>query len=162
MTSPTVVALLFGSGVQSGQQAALATERSQLEQLIDASEGGLEIRVVSRGIAESPISGAMHIELGNGAPGPLDRLLRAVGGNAIRARFATFPLGRLLNSMGPLDPGRVFWRAVRRNPAAVEAVRGSDAVFAADLAGVKTAWIAVRRGWAAEGRYDHRASALRR
>jgi len=162
MTTRFVVTVLFGAGIESGQQAALETERSLLEQLCDAHGDAVELRVVSRGVARSPLTTDTHIQLGDEQPGWPDRLLTALGGEKIRARFATFPLGRLLNSMGPLDPGRIFWRAVRRNPAALHAIRTSDAVYAADLAGVKTAWIAVRRGWVPEGRYDHRASSLRR
>ncbi len=162
MSGRYVVTVLFGAGVHSGQQSALETERSQLEHLIEERGEGLDLRVISRGMPESPLPTSVHVDLSNDARSPLDRFLSAIGGDAIRSRFATFPLGRLLNSMGPLDPGRVFWRALRRNPTALEAVRASDAVYAADLAGVKSAWIAVRRGWVPEGRYDHRASSLRR
>lgn len=154
------VTVLYGAGVASASLAALSTERSLLEQLLEETDGGIELRIVSSGIAEPRLAAASHVDVGSDAPGPLDQLLRRLGGYALRARFARFPLGRLLNTMGPLDPGRVFWRAVRRNPAALVAIRSSDLIYAADLASVKTAWIAVRRGWAREGRYDHRASAL--
>jgi hypothetical protein len=156
------VTVLYGAGVASAPFAALSTERSLLEQLLDDTDGHVELHVVSSGLAEAPLPAAVHVDVGDDAPGPFDRLLTGLGARTLRARLARFPLGRLLNSMGPLDPGRMFWRAVRRSPAALAAIRSSDIVYAADLASVKTAWIAVRRGWVREGRYDHRASALGR
>ena len=34
--------------------------------------------------------------------------------------------------MGPVDPGRVFWRAVRRNNNALNIIRRADIAIAAD------------------------------
>lgn len=161
MSAPRVVAVLFGSGSDSTARAALDTELSLLERDLQSADGRVELRVIARGMTSSPFDGADFIDVGSAPPGPVDRLLRALGGHRLRAALARVPVGRLLNSMGPLDPGRVFWRAVRRHPAARAALRGADAAYAADLAAVTTAWIAVRRGWVREARYDHRASALR-
>lgn len=85
----------------------------------------------------------------------LDRMLARIGAPALRDRLARTPLGRLLNSLGPLDQGRVFWRAIRRHPEGLRALREADAVYAVDLSAVKAGWIAVHRRWVAEAYYDH-------
>jgi hypothetical protein len=78
----------------------------------------------------------------------------------VRDRLARSPIGRLLNSLGPVDQGRLFRRAVRSDSEAMAMLRAADVAIAADLAGVATAWTAVRRGWVSEAYYDHRASAI--
>ncbi len=87
----------------------------------------------------------------------LDRVLHSLGAYALRDRFSRSPLGRLLNSLGPVDQGRVFWRAVRNDRDALAVLKSADAVFASDLAAAKTAWIAAHRGWVSEAVYDHAA-----
>jgi hypothetical protein len=87
----------------------------------------------------------------------LDRVLRAMGAYALRDRFSRSPIGRLLNSLGPVDQGRVFWRAVRNDRGALTTLKSADVVVASDLAAAKTAWIAVHRGWVREATYDHAA-----
>lgn len=87
----------------------------------------------------------------------LDRVLRALGAYALRDRLSRSPIGRLLNSLGPVDQGRVFWRAVRNDRGALATLKSADLVVASDLAAAKTAWIAVHRGWVREAIYDHAA-----
>lgn len=87
----------------------------------------------------------------------LDRVLRALGAYALRDRLSRSPIGRLLNSLGPVDQGRVFWRAVRNDRGALATLKSADLVVASDLAAAKTAWIAAHRGWVREAIYDHAA-----
>lgn len=54
--------------------------------------------------------------------------------------FQKFPAGRLINSLGPLDQSRIFWRAVRADPAVRSALEHCDVLIAVDLAAVRTAW----------------------
>ena len=77
------------------------------------------------------------------------RVLRAPA-----ARLARFPLGRLLNSLGPADAGRVLWRSVRRDRAAMELLGRADILVAADGAAVATVWHAARRYPAARALTD--------
>jgi hypothetical protein len=153
----TVIAVIFGAAAGTG--AVLAGERSRLQDLLDA-EPTAEVRLLAGGAVPEVSGVACRIDLGSATTPPLDRVLRALGGRALYRRFAAFPLGRLINSLGPMDPGRVFWRSVRRSPAARALLTGVDVGLAADLAAVKTAWIAHRRGWLRQAFYDHRAAGL--
>src|SRR5690606_23793632 len=101
-----------------------------------------------------------HIDLGDQRPGLIDRVLVMLGAYALRQKFATFPLGRLLNSLGPVDQGRVYWRAVRRNNDALALIKASDIAIAADMPAVKTAWLAARRKLVGQAFYDHRAASV--
>jgi hypothetical protein len=86
------------------------------------------------------------LTLADGPVSALDRALRAVGAPALRDRLARSPAGRLLNSLGPVDAGRVFWRSLRLRPDAL-ALTGPDViVVAGDLAATRAAWMLHRRG----------------
>lgn len=153
----TIVVLLLGSERALGAGAALDGERSRLDLLLEES-GPVEIRLVSRhdvGVVDGVVE---QLSLAGHDVGPLDRVLGALGATRLHDRLARVPIGRLLNSMGPLDQGRVFWRAVRRSPEARALIRGADVAIAGDAAAVKTAWLARRRGLVAAAYYDHRAA----
>jgi hypothetical protein len=153
------VAVLFGDGMASGRPAALGSGNSPLATLLGTSKPP-DVVVVSLGEAREIPGAVAQVRLGDDDLAPADRLLGRLGAIRLRALLARSPLGRLLNSVGPIDPSRVFWRALSRHPEALALVRSADVVIAADLAAVKTAWIAVRRGWVADAHYDHRAALL--
>jgi hypothetical protein len=91
---------------------------------------------------------------------PLDRCTRTLhrlGAPRIYKRFAQSPAGRMLNSIGPLDPGRVTWRSIRRHPDARALMSRADLLIASDDASIMTAWHARRRGWVPEARFDPRS-----
>jgi|GEM_PF-3212038 len=85
------------------------------------------------------------------------RLLRRLGAQGIYQRLAQFPAGRLLNSVGPLDPGRVTWRSIRRHADARRWISRADLLIASDDESVMSAWHARRRGWVPEARFDPRS-----
>lgn len=152
-------AVLFGDGMASERPAALGSENSPLASLLGAPEP-LEVVVVSLGTSRRIDGAVAHVALGDDDLAPADRIFARLGAFRLRALLGRSPLGRLLNSLGPIDPSRVFWRAVSRHPEALALVRSADVVIAADLAAVKTAWIAMRREGVAEAHYDHRAASL--
>ncbi len=76
----------------------------------------------------------------------LDRLLAKLPLNRLESLLRTSPAGRLLLSLGPTDPSRVFWRSVRADPAAVALLASADVLLAADLPAVRTAWHFLREG----------------
>lgn len=154
------VALLYASGFESGHGSSLATESSRLSEILSRPEGVAAIDIISVGVARRSTHLGEHVDLSNVDAGLFDRVVRAVGGEWLRRRCAQFPLGRLLNSMGPLDAGRTFDRRVRRSPAALAAVRQADVIIAVDSAGVTTAARALRKGWVTEAYYDSRSAAL--
>lgn len=156
----TSVVLLFGSDVDAGHVSTLASERSRLQSIIEEGAGAVDVNLVSFGLDRTIPGISTHVNLKGRSDGPVDTLLRMMGAFALRRKFATFPLGRLLNSMGPVDPGRVFWRAVRRNKTALEVIRRADIAIAADLPAAKTAWIALHRNLVAEAYYDHRSASF--
>jgi len=154
------VVVVAGSPVDYDSYTVVAAGGSRLQQLMD--EGGIQVTVLSAG-PDPVVEGAdRQVDVGRRAESPVDRVLVAFGARGLYRRLARFPLGRLLNSLGPVDPGRVMWRAVRRDADAREALTGADIVLAADPAGIKTAWTAARRGWTAEAFYDRGAPAARR
>jgi len=88
----------------------------------------------------------------------LDRLLAALPLARIEAVLSKSPLGRLLLSLGPTDPSRVFWRAVRADPAAMAMLASADVLLAADLPAVRTAWHTLRAGKVAEAYFGLQAA----
>jgi len=90
---------------------------------------------------------------------PIDRVFEVVGVTALRDRLAGFPAGRLLNSMGPADAARAFWRGIRASSTA-RALTGSDVlVVAGDLPATRAAWHLLRSGRAAQALWGLRAAA---
>lgn len=152
--APRRVVVLFGSTGSASPGSSLAVENSRLRALLQEHP---HVTVVSQGL-DRDFAGADHLDLAAEAPGPIDRALRAAGAGRLHGRLRAFPLGRLLNSLGPVDEGRVLWRAVRRSGAARTALRAADVVIAVDAAAVKTAWMARSRRWTPEAYYDHRAA----
>jgi len=156
----TTIVVVFGSNVGAGQASTLASEKSTLESLLDEATGRVDVSILSLGMQRTVEGLASSVELG-AAPKPVaDRLLAAFGAYALRSRLAKIPIGRLINSLGPVDQGRVFWRAVRRSPEAVALLRSADVIIAADAPAVRTAWVAVRRGYCSDAFYDHRSAAV--
>jgi len=154
------IVLLFGSGLDAERSGALASEASQLASLVKDAIGSVDVSVISLGLSR-PIAGTSeHIRLDESRRSFTDRFLTSVGAFSLRTRFATFPIGRLLNSLGPVDPSRVFWRAVRRHPEARRLLERADIAIATDLAATKTAWLAAQRGWVEEALYDHRSASV--
>jgi hypothetical protein len=90
-------------------------------------------------------------------PDGCTRMLRRLGAQAIYRRLAQSPAGRMLNSIGPLDPGRVTWRSIRRHPDARTWISRADLLIASDDASAMTAWHARRRGWVPDARFDPRS-----
>ncbi|MGV8972729.1 MAG: hypothetical protein ACOH10_10440 [Rhodoglobus sp.] len=152
------VVLLIGGAPSSSSGATLSGESSYLRTLLKEKNSGIHLSVVSFGFTRDAEGLDRNIELDSRRKPVLDRLLNAIGVRALHRRLSTFPIGRLINSVGPLDQGRVFWRYVRGNADALAALKGADTVVSADLPGVKTAWIAQRRGWTSRAEYDSRAS----
>lgn len=76
----------------------------------------------------------------------LDRVLASLHFERLESLLRTSPLGRLLLSLGPMDPSRVYWRSVRADPSAVEMLASADVLLAADLPAVRTAWHFLRAG----------------
>ena len=159
MTRQQIV-LLFGSEVDAERPASLASESSQLTLLLKGATGPVEFSVISLGLSREIEGTSEHIRLDESGRSFLDRLLAAVGAFALRTRFAAFPLGRLLNSLGPVDQNRVFWRAVKRHPGAMQLLKSVNVAIATDLAATKTAWLAVHRRWVDDAFYDHRSASV--
>jgi hypothetical protein len=83
----------------------------------------------------------------------VDRMLGRIGADRLYAFFQKFPAGRLINSLGPLDQSRVFWRAVRKHENAMRSLRSADILLAVDLPAVRTAWQMRRRIRTADAYY---------
>lgn len=69
-----------------------------------------------------------------------DRLLAKLPLAPLEKMLQSSPPGRLLLSLGPTDPSRVLWRAVRADPVALALLSSADILLAADLPAVRTAW----------------------
>ena len=154
------IVLLFGAGIDSQSSGALSSESSQLAMLLHGATEPVEVGVLSLGLSRSIPGTSEHIRLDGSRPSVTDKVLTFVGAVALKRRFATFPLGRLLNSLGPVDQGRVFSRTVRRHPAAVRLLQSADIAIAADVAATKLGWLAVHRGWVDEAYFDLRSASV--
>ena len=156
----TRVVLLVGVEGDSPQGAVLSAEATPLGRLLAQPDRTVELVMVSWEGQGSLDGVAVHAVLDPSAPPAADRVLRALGVYALRNWLEGHPIGRLFNSIGPIDPSRVFWRAVKKHPEALSLLRSSQVAIATDLETTKTAWIAVHRGWVDDAHYDHRALAL--
>lgn len=72
-----------------------------------------------------------------------DRVLASLGAAKLRAALTATPIGRLINSLSPTDPSRVFARAYRHTP--VTTPPEFDLVIALDVAAIRTAWFFAKR-----------------
>ncbi len=161
MTGARIV-LVFGSGFESGHGSSLSNETSRLGSILERPEGVSGIDMLSVGMPVRMLRRGVHLDLTSVSPGWVDAFWRRVGGERLRLLLGGSPLGRLLNSMGPLEAGRVFWRRVRRSAPALEMFRRADIVVAVDSAGVITAARLLRRRWVREAYYDTRSAAIGR
>lgn len=162
MSAPGVVrvVLLVGADGDAPPGGVLESEATPFGTLLSRADTAVEVNVVSAGTSRTFVGATVHVTLNPSNRSLTDRVLRALGGFALSDRLATFPIGRLLNSIGPIAPSRVFWRTLKRNPEAMDLLRTSDVAIAADLETTKAAWLAVRRGWVDAAHYDHRAVSL--
>jgi hypothetical protein len=151
------VVLLVGADGDLPHGEVLQSESTPLAKLFEESGGALDLTIVSLGTSRSFDGVANHTRLDQLPTSHTDRLLRAVGAYAVRGQFDTFPIGRLLNSLGPIAPSRVFWRALKGHPDAMQLLRTSDIAIATDLETTKAAWLSVHRRWVDDAYYDHRA-----
>lgn len=156
---PRRVVLLVGADGDVPPAGVLGSESTPLAALLGGADGDVAMDVISRGTSRTFPAAAHHVRLDDHA-GVTDSVLRGLGAFAARTRFDAFPIGRLLNSIGPVAPSRVFWRALKRHPEALRLLRAADVAVAADLETTKAAWVAVQRGWVDDAFYDHRALAL--
>jgi len=154
------IVLLFGPGLEAETSTALALESSQLVSLLKGAHGAVDVSVISLGLSRTISGTSEHIRLDGLGRSFTDRLLTAVGAFALEAPLAAFPLGRLLNSLGPVDPNRLFWRAVKGHPDAIRLLKSANIVIATDLAATKTAWLAVRRSWVDDAFYDRHCASV--
>ncbi len=157
MTKTSIV-LLFGSEADAGAVSAVSSDRSRLQTIVDEAPGAVDVHLISFGPVRAKSKITSQVNLGGSSKSSLDIVLRAFGAFALRRKFASFPLGRLLNSLGPVDQGRVFWRAVRRDAAAWATISSADIAIAADLPAAKTAWIVRHRNIVKEAHFDPRSA----
>ena len=151
------ILLLLGAEADQPHGAVLGSESTPLASLL--SSGATELDVISLGATRALDGVRTHRRLDESGRSPLDAVLGVLGAFRLRERLATFPVGRLFNSIGPVAPSRVFWRTLRHDADGMHLLRAADVVVASDLETTKAAWIAVHRGWVAEAFYDHRAVA---
>ncbi len=153
------IVVVMGAVPSRAGLSGLSGEASGLQQLLHESDDQ-NVIVLSLGLDWEVEGVSGQVELGDRPEPMIDRAFKAFGFYALRHKLSTFPIGRLINSMGPVDQGRVFWRRVRQNTDAISALKRADVAVAADLAAVKTCWISLRRGWVSHAFYDHRAAGL--
>lgn len=139
MSSPLQVAAIIGSPTDPDQlfRSALGEDSLQ-EELAKASGRDVRLQLVSwspserfpQGVVVGPTAGTQAV----------DRVLTRIGAVRLQGVLQKYPAGRLLNSLGPLDQSRVFWRAIQKREDAMSALRSADVLLAVDLAAVRTAW----------------------
>lgn len=83
----------------------------------------------------------------------IDRLLSTRFPQLLVGALGKSSVGRLLLSLGPADPSRVFWRSVRSDREAMAMLSSADVLLAADLPAVRTAWHLLHEGKVPEAYY---------
>ena len=138
----------------------LLSEPSLATQIAARSGGNVSFSIVSHGQTDALQNVGSQVDVHVTAGGGIDTVYSAMGAKHLARWLAKFPIGRLMNSLGTLDQGRVFSRAVRRSPAAMRLLREADVLIATDVVSTKLAAAAVRRGWVAEAYYDPRSASF--
>jgi hypothetical protein len=101
--------------------------------------------VITGQVPQTPVLAGHVIALDEGRRTAVDLVLRATGITALHRRLARFPAGRLVNSLGPADTGRAFWRALHHRPDALGLIAPGSVIVAGDLAATRAAWSLWRR-----------------
>ena len=117
--------------------------RIALEQL--ESDGPIDVVTFWTPRTPLPFTGEV-LALADGRRPLTDRVLTALGLMRLRDALARYPAGRLLNSLGPADASRVFWRTLRSRPDAMALADAGTVVIAADLAATLAARRLLDRG----------------
>ncbi|WP_309071280.1 hypothetical protein [Arthrobacter sp.] len=152
MNAPLKVVAIIGSPTDPDQLLRSGLGEASLEEELErVSQRDVAVRLVSwlpsRDIPEGVVVGTPQ-------RAPLvDRLLARIGAGKLQRVLQRYPAGRLLNSLGPLDQSRVFWRAVRENKSALSVLDAADVLIAVDLSAVRTAWITSRRNPSVDAYY---------
>lgn len=147
MDKPLNVVIIVGSRSVPEQlfRSALG-ELSPQAALRGASGRDINVSLLSQlPASETEDLSAVHVVSPSRAPF-IDRFLARLPLAPVEILLRKSPLGRLLMSLGPTDPSRVFWRAVRADPAALAMLSAADIVLAADLPAVRTAWQVLHAG----------------
>lgn len=139
MNTALRVVAIVGSSTDPDQLLRAALGGASLaEELENASGRHVALKLVSWMPSEDIPQG---IVVGSSAHRPaLDRVISGTGAASLHGMLQKFPLGRLLNSLGPLDQSRIFWRAVREHEGAMTALQSADVLLAVDLPAVRAAW----------------------
>lgn len=143
MTTVLRVVAIVGSPTDPDQVLRTALEGAALADELGMAAG----RPVSVNIISWVPSSSMAdaIVLATSPQSPIDRFLIRLGALRLHAKLRGFPLGRVVNSLGPMDQSRVVWRAARRHESAMTTLQSADVVLAVDQAAVLTAWKLRRR-----------------
>lgn len=144
------VVALVGSATDPDQilRSALADEALS-DALATASGRQIELKLVSW-LPSSDIALSVAVGEAGGRRSAMDRLFSLKPPLRFHSALQKFPAGRLINSLGPLDQSRIFWRTVRKNELASSALSTADVLLAVDLPAVRTAWIMRRKNPSSE------------
>lgn len=157
----TRVLLLFAATPDPAAALAAAFGTTDAHPALEAATGSaVDLDVVTWLAPVTPVPGARTtIDLATARRPPLDTVFARTGVHALRNRLATFPAGRLLNSLGPADAARTFWRAFRADSRATALAGPEVVVIAGDLAATRAAWNLLRSQRAARALVGLRAAA---
>jgi hypothetical protein len=156
------IVLVIGSAADPGNLVESLLPESDLRELFATAIGApVTIDVISMTPAKLPRRDIDQWRaLRDRRPGELDRMLHTAGAARLYTILSRLPVGRLLNSWGPLDPSRVLWRSLRRDPESVALLRGASVIVAVDAPAIRTAWMTLHSGQA-DRAYSGLAAALR-
>lgn len=145
-TTPLRIGVLVGSTTPPEQVIRSTLGAQSLESALEEwTRQPVEVTLISW-LAPATLGGQRLRAVADLRPRLLDRVLQKLGAGSLYQFLNRTPPGRLLNSLGPLDQSRVFWRAIRSDSSSMEALEATDLLIAVDLPAVRTAWAVLRRG----------------
>lgn len=147
MTMPMHVVVIVGGAIGAEQLFRSAFEdRSSATALSMAASRQVDVSLLCRG-ATAPIPGIATVRVVTPEKVPLiDRLTSRLHIAPLEEHLRRTPLGRLLLSLGPTDPSKVLWRAIRADPQSMALLSSADILIAADVVAVRTAWKLLQLG----------------
>lgn len=147
MSAPLHVVVLAGTTTAPEQlfKSSLG-DRSPAAVFSDAAGREVHVSLVCSGTPSGGREISMKRKIQPENPPLTDRLISALRLDFLDRVLRRTSLGRLLISLGPTDPSRVVWRAVRADGEAMRLLSSADIVLAADLAAVRAAWHLAQRG----------------
>lgn len=141
------IVVLVGTATDPASLLRSISDGRALDEILAVPDRHTVVSVIAMWAPDEPIPGVAEIlSLEDEPQTRRESILSATGVYALSRTLGKSRVGRVLASLSPTDPSRVFRRTVRANATATDLLATADVLIAADLPSVLTAWSALHAG----------------